>query len=208
MKRRPAFWIWTGITGAAAWLVPPFLVWAIARGQEGVGPLHLFEFGFDQRGILTAFWWSSLAGLFASALHLVRRGRGSIEEFIRGFFGGFFLLPFAVLYEFARPSHLSGQLVWSAAALPIWFLGSLFLLWMADRRPLLKIHLGFMCLIRSGAWKTWIAVDLASGLILIALAATGVGYIFALPLRILALCVMFERFSASGEFLEADPERQ
>ena len=208
MKRRPAFWIWSGLAGLAAWLVPSFLVWTINQGQEDMAPLHLFEIPFDQRGIITAFWWSSLAGLFASSLKLVRTGKGGVEEFIRGFFGGFFLLPFAILYEFARPSHLSGQLAWSAAALPIWFLGSLFLMCMADRRPLLKIHIGFKHFFSSGGWKTWIALDLTSGIILIVLASTGIGYVFALPLRILALCVLYERISAPGEFLDAAPWRQ
>ncbi len=206
IKARPSYWFWFGLAGLSAWAVPQLLVFAFfnASGRSFQEFLRA-DIEIDIRGINTAFWWSCLTGLFTSALAVIRRQDYSVTPFIRGFFGGFFLLPFAVALEFLRPGYVTSMVISSALLFPLWPLGTIWLLFMAERKPLLKSVPSLFSLAFQPGYHRWLAVEAVGGcLLLLGLAAPPL-LILAIPIRVLLLSLTYHQVSPG--ILEQGPSQ-
>ena len=193
-RSNPGRWAGAGIALLLAWIIPHVLTGIIPPIISGRGLELLDVIGPQPKPsqvVLTAFYWSCLLGVMTMAVRekLASTRRG-MSGFISGFFGGFFLLPFAILWEIPQPEDIPSRLAMVAVTLPFWPLISLGLFLLAaqpvkeERRALFRQfwprYLPLLCL------EAICGLMLAAGW-----ALGGLGLVVAGPLRLLALAEAF-----------------
>lgn len=171
-RRASAGWLLIGFMVLLSWLGPRLiLVWfdlAVERRDSGwdvfLTSWRELQASAGIRTVMTATYWSCLAGAFRNAVRYSQTGELKAGDFIGGFMGGFLLFIPAGLYEAIMPKHIVTHDLISLLFGPCVPWGVACLTAMGAGVPMLKVPQTALQLVRRQTPR-WMAMELVFSII-------------------------------------------